>query len=267
MKVIDQIEELKDETVRQLYGLIIISQEDKYNKESISNKTSRKIEEINEEFIEKLEELGFKASDTFREYLSSEKPVIQSDINKYLQESGEQLYETIRYGLGSYVEKLKHGEEIDDAREEENIKSDLVCDDEDRKARKQTMSSLIEDYIAQIRSRIIARIDVMDERGEELQSSINRELLWKKPDEFRGFLDEEDNKLFEQIKNKIQEFFEQATCIKNRAKEQENNPRAEFMQSVNARGVVDEQAAINNAAIKAKETSRQGDLSIELYGN
>ena len=266
MKIIDKIEELKYDTMQQLYRLIISSQEDKDNQESIDNKTSRKIEEINEEFIEKLEEFGFKASPTFIEYLSSEKKVTQSQINKYIQENSNELYQLISSLLGSYVQKIEYDEEIEDTREEQRIKSYLGCDNEekDRKTRKQNMANLIEDYIAQIRSRIIAKLDVMDERGEELQSSINRELLWKKPEDFRNFLDEEDKDLYEQIENKIQEFFEQVSVIKAKAKEQESNPKTEFMQSINMRGLVDEQAAINKAAMQNQGNSQQ-ELSIELY--
>lgn len=248
MKTIRQIEELKVDTLRQLYGLIINSQEDKDNKESTSNKTSRKIEEINKEFIRKIEEFGFKAGDSFIEYLSSKKQVVHSQITGYLQKGRDELFEAIRQSLGGYVEKLEYDEEIDDAREEENIKSCLACDDRDRRARKQNISKLIEDYIYQIRSRIISRLDAMDGRTGDLQSSINREILWKKPEEFSKFLDEEDDELYEQIQDKIQEFFQQVSQIKAAEKGEKDNIRAEFMQSIDARGVVDENEAINKAA-------------------
>lgn len=210
-RIMMRVDELKNETIQSISRIIREYSEDRKDNIKKEIKTS-----IINEFAKLMEEKGIKVDS---QYLEGQLDVLVSEIEGRDKKSDDYLQSQVNGFLNRYmeyaIEDVENDEKKSNLRRNESRVQEIIDEDksERRRAANNNQVPKIEEYLHDIFShtmRILEYrgINLSQSTREELQYEILRRLKHSSSEHMSSFFENDNNKLSENIRRIISEFFE-----------------------------------------------------------
>ena len=199
-----KIENLKEEVIAEI-AKCIEQKSDNRNYE-----VEKLLDKIKYEIISIMQESRIRVNE---EYINSQLDVLKYGIKNLNAEKDQKLFSAIFKNLNRYVETLEKENDNNEKTKQQTVRYEIEENKEEReKDISYTIIPNIESYIHDAFSNTLKR---MDNLGIRINESTKDELKYKmfsvlkntKVDEIRTLFKIENNKMFNEIQNKIDEFF------------------------------------------------------------
>lgn len=246
-----KIENLKEEVMAEI-ARCIEQKSDNRNYE-----VEKLLDKIKYEIISIMQESRIRVNE---EYINSQLDVLKYGIKNLNAEKDQKLFSAIFKNLDRYVETLEKENDDNEKIKQQTVRYEIEENKEEReKDISYTIIPNIESYIHDAFSNTLKR---MDNLGIRINESTKDELKYKifsmlknaKVDEIRTLFKIENNKMFNEIENKIDEFFSRT---EQKEEEKEDNDKKPWELTPEELAEINPDVAIKEATEKAAKEELQ----------